>query len=148
MDQIIITLPSGDVNASGNAGDYTIYGIDLQLEPDGVYECALIDASFPNPKNGIAPITCFVFLDFLEYAILGSNRYQLLYKTQPITESQGILPVYYEKETGTIQQWRQVQKKDINSVRVQIQTSTGVNVSTLGPPATFSIVQVSIKRIG
>lgn len=147
MDQTILTLPSGDVNASGNAGDFTIFGVDLQLEPDGVYECALVDCSFPNPKNGTSPITCFVFLDFLEYAVLGSNRFQLLYKTQPINTSQGTLPVYYEKETGTIQQWRQVQRKDISSVRVQIQTSTGQNVATVGPPNTFSIVQVCIRRI-
>ncbi len=147
MDQVILTLPSGDVNASGNAGDYTIFGVDLQLEPDGVYECALVDCSFPNPKTGTSPITCFVFLDFLEYAVLGSNRFQVLYKTQPINTSQGTLPVYYEKEIGTIQQWRQVQRKDINSVRVQIQTSTGQNVATVGPANTFSIVQVCIRRI-
>lgn len=147
MDQIILTLPSGDVNASGNAGDFTIYGVDLQLEQEGEYECALVDCSFPNPQTTSVPITCFIFLDFLEYGVVGSNRTQILYKTQPVASTQTTLKVYYEKELGTIQQWRKVQRKDINSIRVQIQTSTGANVATLGPSNTFSIVQVCIRRV-
>ncbi len=119
----------------------------ISLEADGVYECALVDCSFPNPKNTAEAVSCFVFMDFLDYAIVDSNRSQLLYKTQPITASQSTTPVYYEKEIGTIQQWHRIQRKDINSIRVQIQTSTGKNVSTVGPANTFSIVQVCIRRI-
>jgi hypothetical protein len=147
MEQIILTLPSGDINASGNAGDFTVYGVDLSLEQDGMYECALIDCSFPNPQTTATPLTCFIFLDFLDYGIVGSNRSQVLYRTQPLTSSQTSVKVYYEKETGTIQQWRNVQRKDINSVRVQIQTSTGVNVASLGPANTYSIVQVCLRRV-
>lgn len=142
MEQYILTLPSGDPNASGNASDFTIYGIDLSLENEGVYECALIDCSFPNPNTTSTPTTCFITMDLVEYTIVGSNRVQLLYKTQPIKETNLTLPVYYEKEIGTIQQWRKIQKHDINSIRVQIQTSNG---NTMGTG--YSIIQIAIRRV-
>ena len=140
MEQYILALPSGDPNASGTASDFTIFGVDLSLDPEGSYECALIDCSFPNPYQG-TPVSVFILVDFIEYQFVGSNKLQVLYKTSPISSFSQTL--YYEKEQGTIVQWRQLQKHDINNVRVQVQTSTGASVPNSG----FSIITLAIRRV-
>jgi len=144
MENYILLLGSGDAAATGTASDFTLYGVDLSLDPSGLYVCSLIDASFPNPVTNIAnPKSCFIQVDIIEYQYVGSDKFQLLYKTQPITTSNTTLPIYYEKETGTIIPWRGVEQKHIFNIRVQITASDGTPIPNTG----YSIIQLMIKRV-
>lgn len=144
MESYNLILGSGDLNASGTASDFTIYSVDLSLDPEGQYVCALIDASFPNPViTTTAPKSCFIQVDFIEYQIVGSNKFQLLYKTAPITVSSTTNPLYYEKEVGNLIPWRAVENKHIFNIRVQITASDGSAI----PNTNFSIIQLVIKRV-
>jgi hypothetical protein len=140
-NQIIVVLPSGDPSAIGDAGNWILPNINLELDPQGEYEAALIDISFGNP--GVTFNSVYVFLDFLDYSFIGSNQYQVLYKTAPMTWEPSAVPFYYEKETGTIHQWHKIIKKSINSVKCTVQQSTGDPVNT----GYFTTITLAIRRI-
>lgn len=145
MDNLILVLPSGDPSAIGTPSDFTIQNINLSLDPKGVYQASLIDVSFANPGASLNSV--FVSVDFLENQLVGNKYYPILYKTAPMTtpidNNDPATKVHYEKEVGTIQQWRQVQKTFIDNIRVQINQSTGTPV----PHTSYSMVQLMIQRI-
>ena len=144
MESYNLILGSGDPNSTGSASDFTIFSVDLSLDGNGSYICALIDASFPNPVTvSTSPKSVFIQVDFIEYQIVGSNKFQLLYKTAPITQTLTALPLYYEKEMGNLIPWRSVENKHIFNIRVQITASDGTPV----PNTNFSIIQLMIKRV-
>ena len=137
----IIVLPSGDPSAIGDSSEYTLPNINLHLEREAHYECALIDVSFGNP--GITNNSVYILLDFLEYSYIGSNQFQVLYKTEPMIFDQATKPLYYEKEKGTIIQWHKVTNNNINSIKVTIEQSTGEPIDN----SQFSTITILIRRI-
>ena len=62
METLNIILASGDPSAVGTAGNFIIYGIDISLDPAGVYQVCLIDISFPNPVTTTS-MSVFVEID-------------------------------------------------------------------------------------
>ena len=81
------------------------------------------------------------------YQQVGNDFAPILYKTKPMTQQvisgEPATEIYYEKENGTIQQWRRLNKHSINNIRVKIQESTGTPI----PNTKFSIIQILIRRI-
>ena len=141
---MIITLPSGDINATGTASNYTIpMPQPVNLNYNAYYEVALIDLSFSNPGNTGNSI--FILCDLVDYSIVGSSKVQILYKTEPMVQSSTSLPVYYMKEDGSLVQWRKLYKNSFNSINVRIQDSTGAPIPN--GPSNFATITIAIKRI-
>lgn len=138
---MIIVLPSGDPSSIGDNSEWILPNLNLELEDDGEYECALIDISFGNP--GMTNNSVYVFLDFLDYSFIGTNQFQVLYKTEPMTTDPGMKPLFYEKETGSIIQWHKVAKKNISSVKVTVQQSTGDPIDI----GFFTTLTIVIRRV-
>jgi len=142
--EMIITLPSGDVNSIGDASNYTIpMPQPINLDHSGLYEVALIDVSFSNPGNTGNSI--FILCDLVDYSIVGSSKVQILYKTQPMTQSSTALPIYYMKEDGSLVQWRKLYKNSFNNINVRIQDSTGTPIPNAATD--FATLTIAIKRI-
>jgi hypothetical protein len=140
--EMILTLPSGDVNALGNAGNYIIpLAQPVNLDHSGLYEVALIDISFSNPGN--TQNSVYVLCDLVDYSVVGSTKVQILYKTEPMLQTTTGLPIYYMKEDGSLVQWRKLYKNSFNSINIRIQESTGTPI----PNTHFSTVTIVIKRI-
>jgi hypothetical protein len=141
---MIITLPSGDINAIGDASNFTIpMPQPINLDYNAYYEVAIIDISFSNPGNTSKSI--YVLSDIVDYSIVGSSKVQILYKTEPMTQTATSLPIYYMKEDGSLVQWRKLYKNSFNSINVRLQDSTG---SPIPNGATdFATVTIVIKRI-
>lgn len=154
---MILVLPAGDVSAIGNNADYTIPNINLSLDPKGVYEASLIDCSFPNP--GSTNNSVFISVDFLDNQLIGNNYFPILYKTQPMTQpvdsNEDSTKIHYEKELGSIQQWRRLTKTFIDNIRVRIYQSDGTNIPAHnanlpgggGQYNSYSIVQLIIRQV-
>lgn len=140
--EMIITLPSGDQNAIGDASNFTIpMPQPINLPHEGLYEVALIDVSFTNP--GKTQNSVYILCDLVDYSIVGSTKVQILYKTEPMIDTDAALPIYYMKEDGSLVQWRKIYKNSFNSINVRIQESTGAPI----PNTYFSTVTIVIKRI-
>jgi len=140
--EMIITLPSGDPNSTGNAANFTVpMPQPINLDPRGKYEAALIDVSFSNSGN--TGNSVFILCDLVDFSIVGSSKVQILYKTEPMIQTTTALPVYYMKEEGSLVQWRPLYKNSFNSINVKIQQSTGVPI----PLTNFSTLTIVIKRI-
>lgn len=145
MDSIILILGSGDVNATGTAGEFTVPVSGLKLDPKGEYYAALIDVSFSNP--GATNNSIFVTCDLVENQRIGQNYSPILYKTKPMIverdPTKTTTLVYYEKENPTLQ-WRKVERhQTINNIRITISESDGTPI----PNDKFSLVQLMIKRL-
>ncbi len=143
-NQLIITLPSGDSKTIGNASHYTVPlsgGVDLDHK--GIYECALIDVSFPN--SGVTNNSYYIFMDILEYSYVGSRKLQILYKTEPSQISAVDKPMIYMKEEGSLIQWRPLAIRNFNSITVTIQESNGTPIPISS--VLFSTVTICIRRI-
>jgi hypothetical protein len=140
----LIILPSGATEAIGFSYDYTI-PLNLDLDPEKNYEAALIDCSFSNP--GPTGNSVFINIDFIENQQLGHNYYPILYKTRPMTSEiivgDPTTETYYEKENGSIIQWRKIIKHSINNVRVTIYESNGTPI----PVTKYSMVQIIIREV-
>lgn len=142
--EMILTLPSGDINATGNASNFTIpMPQPVNLDYNGQYEVALIDVSFSNPGNTGNSI--FVLCDLVDYSVVGSSKVQILYKTEPMVQTATSLPIYYMKEEGSLVQWRKLYKNSFNSINVRIQDSTGEPIPN--SPSNFATLTIVIKRI-
>ena len=140
--EMIITLPSGDPNSIGNAGNYTIpMPQPVNLEHNAYYEVALVDVSFSNPGN--TQNSVYILCDLVDYSIVGSSKVQILYKTEPLLQTTTALPIYYMKEEGSLVQWRKIYKNSFNSINVRIQQSTGAPI----PNTYFSTLTIAIKRV-
>ena len=144
-ERFLLILPSGANQTIGTSYDYTI-PTQLDLDPEGIYECALVDCSFSNP--GATGNSVFITIDFIERQQIGNDFFPILYKTRPMTSEvvQGdpTTETYYEKEIGTIQQWRRIIKHNINNIRVTIYESDGTPI----PTTKYSMVQIIVQRIG
>jgi hypothetical protein len=138
---MIIVLPSGDQSATGSASEFTLNNVNLGLDPDGDYMCALVDVSFGNP--GPTNNSVYILVDFLDYSFIGGDQFPLLYKTQPMIDDAGQKPLYYEKELGTIHQWHHISNNSINNIKVTIEQSTGEPINE----SFFSTLTIVIKRI-
>lgn len=140
----MLILPSGSEEAIGTSYDYTL-PLSLDLDPERKYECALVDCSFSNP--GATGNSVFINLDFIENQQIGHNYYPILYKTKPMTSEVVVgdptTETYYEKEIGTIQQWRTINRHSINNVRITIYESNGTPI----PTTKYSMVQIVIREI-
>jgi len=142
--EMIITLPSGDILATGNASNYTIpMPQPINLPHNGEFEVAVIDLSFSNPGNNSKSI--YVLSDIVDYSIVGSSKVQIIYKTEPMSQSSTVLPIYYMKEVGSIVQWRKLYKNSFNSINVRLQDSTGTPIPNGAND--FATVTIVIKRI-
>jgi hypothetical protein len=142
--EMIITLPSGDAQATGTASNYTIpLPQPVNLPYNGYFEVALIDISFSNPGNTGNSI--FVLCDLVDYSIVGSSKVQILYKTEPMVQTATALPIYYMKEEGSLVQWRKLYKNSFNNITVRIQDSTGTPIPS--GPSNFATLTIAIKRI-
>jgi hypothetical protein len=140
--EMIITLPSGDVNAIGDASNYSItLPQPINLNHSGLYEVALIDVSFSNPGN--TQNSVYILCDLVDYSVVGSSKVQILYKTEPMLETTTSKSIYYMKEDGSLVQWRKLYKNSFNSINVRLQESTGTPI----PNTHFSTVTIVIKRV-
>jgi hypothetical protein len=140
--EMIITLPSGDTQSIGDASNYTIpMPQPINLDPQGTYEIALIDASFSNPGNTNNSV--FILSDIVDYSIVGSSRVQILYKTEPMLRNTTDLSMYYMKEDGSLVQWRPLFRNTFNAINIRIQQSDGTPI----PTTHFSIITIAIKRV-
>lgn len=141
---MILLLASGDETAMGTNSDYSL-PVDIKLDPGSEYECSLIDCSFSNP--GATGNSVFISVDFIGQIPINNTYYNILYRTRPMTqeivENEFSSGIYYEKEIGSIQQWKRIAKTNINNVRVQITQSTGEYV----PNDKYSLIQLAIRKV-
>ena len=141
--EFILTLPSGDVNAIGDASNYTIpLPQPINLPYEGFFECALVDISFSNPGGNNS---VFILCDLVDYSIVGSSKVQILYKTEPMKQTPTALPIFYYNEVGSVVQWRKLYKNSFNSINVRIQQSTGVPIPNTATD--FATLTIAIKRV-
>ncbi len=111
---------------AGMAGDFTTQ-LTTPMILKGKWECVLVSAAFMRPK--VVPRSVFIYLDFLDLSVVGSNEEQYLFVTEPIlTTAPTDLTPFSVKHTTTVVQWKPVNKMQIQSIRCRIVDTTGQSI--------------------